>query len=352
MKHAAASRTSALVAASFAAFLAATATAGEYRFQLVPQSSAHFESGAQAPMVGSFVGNWDATTNPGGTRTLPGVFGGNSTTNTPIPYTADLAIGASIDSIPTGGLRLTVPTNGAPGTIRGLRIDLLGGAPGDLGATIDLNFATFRTRAPDSLYIGGSFIPPIPLVVGSIDTLLLEQAADAPVVITPTATGFDFAGVVQATATMHATLQGQPIADFSQVIAVPVAGSVDTTGPFPSITLQFDASASTPLPELPAFENQAVALPTILPPGSTANLLFSGTINGPAGAFGTSIAATLIATGSPTPVDITGDGRVDGRDLGALLGAWGSANAAADLNADGIVDGADLGLLLDCWTVG
>jgi len=47
--------------------------------------------------------------------------------------------------------------------------------------------------------------------------------------------------------------------------------------------------------------------------------------------------------------DLNGDGVVDGADLGALLGAWGSTDSAADLNADGVVDGADLGALLGAW---
>lgn len=47
--------------------------------------------------------------------------------------------------------------------------------------------------------------------------------------------------------------------------------------------------------------------------------------------------------------DLTGDGSVDGADLGIVLGAWATSNPAADLNDDGIVDGADLGLLLGSW---
>jgi len=49
------------------------------------------------------------------------------------------------------------------------------------------------------------------------------------------------------------------------------------------------------------------------------------------------------------PADLNGDGIVDGADLGALLGAWGSTDPSADLNGDGIVDGADLGSLLGAW---
>ena len=51
--------------------------------------------------------------------------------------------------------------------------------------------------------------------------------------------------------------------------------------------------------------------------------------------------------------DITGDGVVNGADLGALLGRWGESDLGnvADLTGDGTVDGADLGSLLGAWTV-
>ena len=47
--------------------------------------------------------------------------------------------------------------------------------------------------------------------------------------------------------------------------------------------------------------------------------------------------------------DLSGDGMVNGADLGSVLAAWGTANAAADLNGDGTVNGADLGELLSAW---
>jgi hypothetical protein len=47
--------------------------------------------------------------------------------------------------------------------------------------------------------------------------------------------------------------------------------------------------------------------------------------------------------------DIDGDGRVNSRDLGALLGSWG-ASGPADLDRSGEVDSADLGILLAGWT--
>ena len=50
------------------------------------------------------------------------------------------------------------------------------------------------------------------------------------------------------------------------------------------------------------------------------------------------------------PGDITGDGRVDGADLNALLGSWGTSWPDADFNADGIIDGSDLLFLVSNWS--
>ncbi len=68
-------------------------------------------------------------------------------------------------------------------------------------------------------------------------------------------------------------------------------------------------------------------------------------------ALNTAAASTLAWIIEPAPVlgDINGDFRVDGADLGLLLGSWGLPGAS-DLNHDGTTDGADLGLLLGAWS--
>ena len=50
------------------------------------------------------------------------------------------------------------------------------------------------------------------------------------------------------------------------------------------------------------------------------------------------------------PADITGDGIVDGYDLGRLMGSWGTTATGADINGDGTVDGSDLAILLAAWS--
>lgn len=53
---------------------------------------------------------------------------------------------------------------------------------------------------------------------------------------------------------------------------------------------------------------------------------------------------------APNPADINGDGKVDGIDLGRILGAWGSTAGGGDVNGDGVTDGQDLAIVLGCWT--
>ncbi|HMN96853.1 MAG TPA: right-handed parallel beta-helix repeat-containing protein [Phycisphaerales bacterium] len=53
----------------------------------------------------------------------------------------------------------------------------------------------------------------------------------------------------------------------------------------------------------------------------------------------------------PHPADLNGDGRVNGADLGLLLGSFGTVGSAGpDVNGDCVVDGSDLGLVLGAWT--
>ena len=49
----------------------------------------------------------------------------------------------------------------------------------------------------------------------------------------------------------------------------------------------------------------------------------------------------------PCPADLTGDGEVNGADLGLMIAFWGTPGG--DLTEDGITNGADLGLLIAAW---
>ncbi|MFM9180634.1 MAG: hypothetical protein ACKOV8_05220 [Phycisphaerales bacterium] len=338
------------LSAVLAAAACSVALAGEYEFRVKPTSTLLFGAGLNAPITGSFVGNWDATANPAGTRTLPGLFGGTATTNTPIPYTGDLASGVDTDRVPTGGFRVRIPTDGRDASIEGLELDLLGGEPAPLAVTVDLVFQTFRTRQPTSTYIGFEALPPIPIATGQVSAIRVTQVGPAPATTVETPMGTTFTANVPVEFALQATFLGQPIADQVIPAVLPVSGMV-TDGEMPIASFSFKDGFSVPLPKLPGFESQAVALPTIFPPGQTANLLFTGTIDGPAGAFGVSIDTTIELGGNPLPMDLNVDGCINADDLGMLLAAWGAApKNPADFNHDGTIDGEDLGMMLGCWT--
>lgn len=52
-------------------------------------------------------------------------------------------------------------------------------------------------------------------------------------------------------------------------------------------------------------------------------------------------------SGTPCPADITGDGVIDGADLGGLLAGWGTAGG--DIDGNGTTDGSDLAALLSVF---
>jgi hypothetical protein len=52
---------------------------------------------------------------------------------------------------------------------------------------------------------------------------------------------------------------------------------------------------------------------------------------------------------APCVGDVNADGSVDASDLAVVLGAWGTADAAADLDDDGAVGGSDLAIVLGAW---
>jgi hypothetical protein len=75
------------------------------------------------------------------------------------------------------------------------------------------------------------------------------------------------------------------------------------------------------------------------------------------GAASPTRSSAVFAVWSPCPLDppvigdLTGDGRVNGADIGVLLGRWGTADWQADLDHNGIVAGGDLAILLGHFDV-
>lgn len=326
--------------------VACAAGADTFVCELVPPSSASNVGQLNLPLAGTLIGNYDAATNPGGTQTRPGFFGGSG--NNPINYTSTIVGDAGFSTSPIGSF--TMDIGAAGGSISGLELNLTGGVAQEFGITLNINYQTFRTIAPNSTFIGG-FTIPIPLAGGEISSLIATQTGPAPFVPgVPDAEGTPFMALVPVNIVLDAQFSGAPIGGEPQAAVLPLMGRYTVKGSSISVTSSVSLPEQTvDLPALPAVENQPLPLPTILPPGGTANLLLNGTFTG--GTFSSGLSATLSAEGErQLNGDVNGDGTVNATDLGTLLAAWGTSVASCDLDGNGTVNGADLAILLTNWS--
>jgi len=332
---------------------ASLASAQTYNFAVSEKFSAvETAFDLTAPLAGTFIGNFDATTNPGGTLTLPGPVGGSG--NNPIAYSATVEIGASLSTPPLGSFQLSVDSESLLVEVSGLALDLLGGDSIAVAGTLTLSYSTFHTQQPSAIFFGGFPIPiPIPTIAEITALTAVQSGLGAGTLIEQSPGVFTFTALVPVELSASIEISGEPAGGGAPLPAVlPLAGTLDLTGSGAILTAKTSGSASETLPLDPplAFDSLPVPLPTILPPGGTANLLFGGELPSIALALESSISLTAFGSIVCVPADLNCDGVVDAADLGVMLAAWGG-RGPADLNGDGIVNGADVGLLLGAWSV-
>jgi hypothetical protein len=319
-----------------------------YLVNVSPTSGFATDLAIALPLDGTLIGNYDAVTNPGGTRTLPGLFGGSG--NNPIPFTSTLQAESVIASVPGGTMVITIDDDGLGIEVENLSLDLLGEKPGPIDVTLNILYSTFRTVNPSSLYPGGVTIP-VPLGSGEVTTISALQTGPAVGLLVPLAKNtYQFNVAVPVDILFTANLQGQEIGGTPTPALLPFVGTL-TLG---DGTIALDVAASDsgefvqPFDPPQLIENQELALPTVIPTGGTANLLLNGAIDEVA--VTQALDLDLVATGVTAcpPADLTGDCRVDSQDLAILLASWGG-RGPADLSGDGVVNSQDLALLLAAW---
>ncbi len=229
---------------------------------------------------GTLIGDYDEEANPTGTRTKPGAnpfesFG--DTENEPVDLSLGIGLGGVLDTMISGGLRLRVDAEAGVVGVSNYTTTALGDPPATLPIQLALEFDAFRTRAPESVYVGG--IPlEIPLGEAGVTNLALSQTPGETLgVLTPVDGSpgtFDF--IVAPTVTVEASvsLLGNETALPAGVpVPIPLAGRVTLTddgatldGMFP-VMFMTDLMPDFALPQIP------FGLPTLLPPGETANVL-------------------------------------------------------------------------------
>ena len=339
------------MSAAAALALAATANAATDRWAcaVAPTSSYSQDTQISLPLAGTWIGNYDAVTNPTGTQTRPGLFGGSG--NVAIPFSSVLRPRAVIaNSNPTGSYVFGLDRATGAVEVANLSLNALGAQGGTIETRMTLTYSTFRTFAPNSTFIGVSNAD-IPVDSGTMTVATATQSGPAIGAATANADGsWTFAVTVPVNVLVEGTAMGAPFSSTSPGSIV-MTGTASFNGDQATITSQGTVNETVPVPAPAPLVNMPFDLPTILPPGSTARLLMSGTFAD--GTSTTTGSSSIVALGTLQPVfgDLNGDRAVNGFDLGILLAAWGTDGqpAGADLNGDGTVSGFDLGLMLAAW---
>tara|TARA_B100001059_G_scaffold216243_1_gene234499 strand:+ start:1002 stop:2021 length:1020 start_codon:yes stop_codon:yes gene_type:complete len=315
------------------------------------QSSISIDSETSIANSGNLTGNHDSESNPDGTITIPGLWGGSGNQEIPIAFDSGTSINGS--SNPTGFMAVEPFVDQDLAVVYGLSMDLLNTSTIPLTLTVTLDYQSFHTVNPNAVYPGGIPIE-LPLAELSLDSCLVEQ--------TQSTTGtwvsigddtFSLDAIVPVLVSMEATFEGQPLplAPVNAVLAI--SGELEYTdnGPRLELSIQIDEGEVVDLPgdnPLPPFP---FSMPTIVPPGSFADVLI--TLVPESTSFGLLLNGTVVAEADleTLPCDVTGDGIVDTNDILAVLAAWGSCqDCPADTNNDSVVDVDDVLSVLGCWS--
>ena len=335
--------------------IASTAWAGAETFWLDGSSSMNVDFNFSTITSGTLIGDFDEESNPDGTKTMPGVFGSEG--NQPIPLSLDQVLAGGGQTDPTGSFTLQVDTSIGLISVADLNVNVLGGdtrlqVPVD--STIYMLFETFRTYSPESLFVGG-FELPIPLGSGAITGWTIEQDGIAGGALTETGTPGEWTFFVIATlnVAIDAVVEDQPIEVPSAPVEVQLTGTYVETSTERIVTLSFDESSGNSQVFDPPFElpETPLPLPTVLPPGGTANVVLSLALS----EVGSSVLQSGTLRGSRDvetvlPGDANGDGQVNVDDLLIVISSWGPCQGCtADFNLDGMVGVDDLLTLLANW---
>ncbi|MGQ9901543.1 MAG: PEP-CTERM sorting domain-containing protein [Fimbriimonadales bacterium] len=258
------------------------APAQQYDFTVVaPPSGISGNLSIAANTQGTLIGNYDQNTNPTGTRTKPGInpfdpFG--PTENVPVNISLGAAIGGAVNRQAGGTFRATVDGSTNTITFENLSLDFLANGPAALPVTLTIAGQSFRTRNPTSTYILPSSGISFPIGSVNLSQFTAVQTGVGTGVLTPTGVGtYDFTAGVLVDLTLAADLLGNPLGQTIPFV-LPLQGQVVVSGGSAVITslqqINF-AQSFNPNIDLPSFE---FGLPTILPPGSTANFIFNLTL--------------------------------------------------------------------------
>ncbi|GAB4382538.1 MAG: hypothetical protein Kow0022_00260 [Phycisphaerales bacterium] len=346
-------------AAVCAAALAGLAIAQQFDV-VITSGTSTLASTATFTTAGTLIGDYDPDTNPTGTQTRPGFFGGSG--NNPIDASAEFALETGGTTSPTGTFRLTVDFGSQLAQVELLSMDLLGGQelPSELAVT--LLYDTFHTASPTFIYPGGV---PITLPLGQLGAIRNATAVQSgPAIGALTATGdpnaFDVLIAVPVEATFDIELTPLGADPIAQTVGpfpllLPLAGQltiVDSSHLQLSTTLGPQTSEQT-LPLDPPLELPALPLELPTLGADTAGVVL--TLAADALQIETALEIAIIADGtrSACTADWNSDGVLNFFDVQGFLNDFSAHDPRADLaGPDGQFDFFDVQAFLQLFSAG
>lgn len=264
-----------------------------------PQSGLTATLANTATTSGTLLGNYDATSNPTGTRTKPGIFGSfGATENVAVNVnTLGASLSGSLNTRTSGGYRLTLDTANNTVAIENYTTNFLANGSASLPISISLSTESFRTRTPTALYPG----LPITLPIGSanLTQLGVTQVGASTGTLTPTgANTFDFTvgTLVNLAAAFDVlgneiALPGQAPIPFALTGSITITGNTAVVNSLVPIDFEQSQQPGLALPQIP------LALPTL--GADPANVLLDLSLSN----IGVDVAGTLtsVANGVLVP---------------------------------------------------
>lgn len=337
---------------------APVAFAQQFEFT-VTSGSATIEGATTITTAGSLIGDYDPDTNPDGTQTRAGLFGGSG--NNAIPASADFLLETGGAATPTGSFVLAADLGASAVTVSGLSLDLLGGEELPAELAVALLYSTFHTVNPTFIYPGGISIT-LPLgQLGAITGATVEQTDPGVGVLTPTGDPnvYDLAVAVPVAVTFGVELTpvgGEPVV---QEIG-PFAALFPLTGQF-TVVNESSAQVSLVIEEQQGEQVIPIdpplelpGLPLELPTLGSATAGVVLTLSADAITIATTLGASITATGVNVscPADWNNDGQLNFFDVQAYLNDFSAQIPRADLAPDGQFNFFDVQVFLSLFSAG
>lgn len=306
--------------------------------------------GFDADTAGFLVGDWSPT-NPGGTRTMPGLMGAfGAGENEPVAVAMGFSLAGDLETPASGSFRVVLEEENERLVLERFAVNLLAGGPVGLPALVSVAPESFRTRGPDSS------CPGVPLELPTGDVVargltLVQTGGSVAGVLTELEHGrYAFAVIAPAELHLAVDLNGWPL-DMLAPASLALSGEITVVGRMATLRAGYTiehAEVQSPRTRLPRF---AAELPTSLGSSASSHLLMDLSLE----ELGSSLVGRLTlnaASGTGCAADYDADGSLSSLDAIEFLHAWGRRAENADINGDGATNSLDVVDFLRLWSAG